>query len=102
MFAATTPENTSMAYRASTLANHNPVISPAFVEPNYEALESLLRDRRRQMRNNDLQTELEVHRQGERIVGFEGAQSRGESRVERNTEGGRPLEEHPGEMDVKV
>ncbi|GJT86547.1 hypothetical protein Tco_1068264 [Tanacetum coccineum] len=33
--------------------------SPAFVEANYETLESLLRDRRRKMRNNDLQTELE-------------------------------------------
>ncbi|GJV71971.1 hypothetical protein Tco_1491966 [Tanacetum coccineum] len=59
MFTATTPENTSMAYRASTSANPNPVISPAFVEANYEALESLLRDWRRQMRNNDLRTELE-------------------------------------------
>ncbi|GJY78822.1 hypothetical protein Tco_0484623 [Tanacetum coccineum] len=36
-----------------------------------------------------------IRRRGERTVGFEGAQSRGESRVERNTEGGRPLEESP-------
>ncbi|GJX95220.1 reverse transcriptase domain-containing protein [Tanacetum coccineum] len=36
-----------------------------------------------------------IRRRGERKVGFEGAQSRGESRVERNTEGGRPLEETP-------
>ncbi|GKB21511.1 hypothetical protein Tco_0855434 [Tanacetum coccineum] len=125
MFSATTPENTPMAYRASTSANPNLVISPDFVEANYEALESLLRDRHRQMHNNDLQTQLEyfnedyneeremeprteptraatpplrvasprIHRRGERTVGFEGAQSRGESRVERNTEGGRPLEE---------
>ncbi|GKA11015.1 hypothetical protein Tco_0690448 [Tanacetum coccineum] len=48
-----------MAYRASTSANPNPVISLVFVEANYEALESLLRNRRRQMRNNDLRTELE-------------------------------------------
>nr|GEW30369.1 hypothetical protein [Tanacetum cinerariifolium] len=48
-----------MAYRASTLANLNPVISPAFVKANYEALESLLRDRRRQMRNDDPRTQLE-------------------------------------------
>nr|GEV36187.1 reverse transcriptase domain-containing protein [Tanacetum cinerariifolium] len=33
--------------------------SPAFIEANYEALESLLRYRRRQMRNNDLRTNLE-------------------------------------------
>ncbi|GJX29466.1 reverse transcriptase domain-containing protein [Tanacetum coccineum] len=59
MFAATTPENTPMAYHASTSANLNPVISPTFVESNYEALESLLKDRCRKMRNNDLRTELE-------------------------------------------
>ncbi|GJX17099.1 retrotransposon protein, putative, ty3-gypsy subclass [Tanacetum coccineum] len=59
MFAAATPENIPMAYRASTSANPNPMISPTFVEANYEALKSLLRDQRRQMRNNDLQTELE-------------------------------------------
>ncbi|GJR41225.1 RNA-directed DNA polymerase, eukaryota, reverse transcriptase zinc-binding domain protein [Tanacetum coccineum] len=59
MFAATTPKNTPMDYCASTSVNPNPVISLAFVKANYEALESLLRDRRRQMRNNDLQTKLE-------------------------------------------
>ncbi|GJR08237.1 hypothetical protein Tco_0790889 [Tanacetum coccineum] len=59
MFVATTLKNTPMAYRASTSANPNPVIIPNFVEANYEALESLLRDRRRQMCNNDLRTKLE-------------------------------------------
>ncbi|GJX19324.1 reverse transcriptase domain-containing protein [Tanacetum coccineum] len=59
MFVATTPENTPLAYCASTSTNRNPMISPAFVEANYETLESLLRDRRRQMGNNDLRTELE-------------------------------------------
>nr|GEW72951.1 hypothetical protein [Tanacetum cinerariifolium] len=58
MFAATTPENTPLGYRASTSTNPNPMISPAFVEANYETLESLLRDRRRQMCNNDFRTEL--------------------------------------------
>ncbi|GKE60130.1 hypothetical protein Tco_1510497, partial [Tanacetum coccineum] len=58
-FAATTPENTPFAYRASNSANPNPMISPAFVEANYEILESLLRERRRQIRNEDLRTELE-------------------------------------------
>ncbi|GJX28243.1 reverse transcriptase domain-containing protein [Tanacetum coccineum] len=38
-----------------------------------------------------------IRRWGERIVGFEGTQSRGESTVERNTEGGRPSEEAPRE-----
>ncbi|GKE59998.1 hypothetical protein Tco_1510365 [Tanacetum coccineum] len=125
MFPATTPENTPMAYHASTLANPNPVISPAFVKANYEALESLFRDQHRQMCNNDLRIELEYInedyneeqemkprpkptraatpplrvasprpcRRGERTVGFECYQSRGESRVERNTKGGRTLEE---------
>ncbi|GJR94442.1 hypothetical protein Tco_0266616 [Tanacetum coccineum] len=59
MFSATTPENTPSAYRASTSANPNNMISPAFVEANYEFLESLLRERRRQMRNEDIQTGLE-------------------------------------------
>ncbi|GKC47312.1 hypothetical protein Tco_1065034, partial [Tanacetum coccineum] len=59
VFAATTPENTSFAYHASTLTNPNPMISLAFVEANYEILESLLRERRRQIHNEDLQTELE-------------------------------------------
>ncbi|GJW27544.1 hypothetical protein Tco_0044419 [Tanacetum coccineum] len=59
VFAATTPENTPFAYRDYTSANPNPMISPAFVEANYEVLESLLRERRRQIRNEDLRTELE-------------------------------------------
>ncbi|GKC48025.1 hypothetical protein Tco_1065747, partial [Tanacetum coccineum] len=56
VFAATTPENTPFAYRASTSTNPNPTISPAFVEANYEILESLLRERRRKTRNEDLCT----------------------------------------------
>ncbi|GJT38959.1 reverse transcriptase domain-containing protein [Tanacetum coccineum] len=63
MFSATTPENTPLAYRASTSTNPSPMISPTFVEANYETLESLLRDRQRKMRNNDLQTELEYFTQ---------------------------------------
>ncbi|GJY27792.1 hypothetical protein Tco_0403559 [Tanacetum coccineum] len=35
------------------------MISPSFVEANYEVLESLLRERQRQIRNKDLRTELE-------------------------------------------
>ncbi|GKA53702.1 hypothetical protein Tco_0747017 [Tanacetum coccineum] len=125
MFAATTPENTPLAYRATTLTNPNLVISLTFVEANYKTLESLLKDRRRKMRNNDLRTELEyfsedydeeremeprpelvraatpplqeasprVRKRRERVVGFEETKNRGESMVERNNEGGRPLEE---------
>ncbi|GKB61772.1 hypothetical protein Tco_0917958 [Tanacetum coccineum] len=35
------------------------MINPAFIEANYEVLESLLREHRRRMRNEDLHTELE-------------------------------------------
>ncbi|GJZ04978.1 hypothetical protein Tco_0538253 [Tanacetum coccineum] len=43
-FSARTPENTSLAHRASTSANPDPIISPAFIEANYDVLESLLRE----------------------------------------------------------
>ncbi|GJR38512.1 hypothetical protein Tco_1214196 [Tanacetum coccineum] len=59
VFAATTPGSTPFAYRTSTSTDPAPMISPAFVEANYEILESLLRDKRRQIRIEDLQTELE-------------------------------------------
>nr|GEW96750.1 hypothetical protein [Tanacetum cinerariifolium] len=59
VFAATTPGNMPLAYRASTSIDATPMISPAFVEANYEILESLLRDRGRQICNEDLRTELE-------------------------------------------
>ncbi|GKE33059.1 hypothetical protein Tco_1452381 [Tanacetum coccineum] len=105
MFAATTPENTPLAYRSSTSTNLNSVINPAFVEANYETLESLLRDRQRHMRNNDLRTELEYFSEDydeERdmeprpepvkavIPPLRAASPRV---VERNSKGGRPSEE---------
>ncbi|GKC53232.1 hypothetical protein Tco_1075977 [Tanacetum coccineum] len=86
IFATTTPENTPFAYHSSTLANPNPTISPAFVEANYEVLESLLRERRTQIRNEDLRTELEYfsedydEEQRKRVVGFEEAPNREGSR----------------------
>ncbi|GJY66358.1 hypothetical protein Tco_0468596 [Tanacetum coccineum] len=58
-FTATTPENTPLTHRASTSANPDPMISPAFVEANYEVLESLLMEQRKQIHNKDLRTELE-------------------------------------------
>ncbi|GKD98345.1 hypothetical protein Tco_1382242, partial [Tanacetum coccineum] len=122
MFTATTSGNTPFAYRASTLTDPAPMISPTFVEANYEILESLLRDRRRQIRNEDLRTEFEyfsedyddelemeprpertrevtpplrtrsprVHRQRERVVGFEEALNRERSRIGRYIEGNEP------------
>nr|GEW36178.1 reverse transcriptase domain-containing protein [Tanacetum cinerariifolium] len=58
-FIARTPENTPLTNQMSTSNNLEPMISPAFVEANYEVLESLLRKSRKQMRNEDLRTELE-------------------------------------------
>ena len=46
-------------HHASTSANPEPVISPTFVEANFEELESLLRARRRQARNMEMRRELE-------------------------------------------
>ncbi|GJW64859.1 hypothetical protein Tco_0116743 [Tanacetum coccineum] len=72
------------------------MISPTFVEANYEVLESLLRERRKQMHNEDLRTELEYfseeyeeEREMEpRPARIEDAPNRDEGRVERNSEGG--------------
>ncbi|GKB80196.1 hypothetical protein Tco_0947091 [Tanacetum coccineum] len=58
----TTPrtfKNAPLTNPTTTSNNLEPLISPAFVEANYEVLESLLRERRRQMHNEDLPTELE-------------------------------------------
>ncbi|GJU87335.1 reverse transcriptase domain-containing protein [Tanacetum coccineum] len=102
MFAATTPENTPLAYRVSTSTNPNPVISLAFVEANYETLDEDY-DEEREMKPRPepvkaatpplRATSPRVRRRRERVVGFEETQNRGESRVERNNEGGRPSEE---------
>ncbi|GJR12993.1 hypothetical protein Tco_0795645 [Tanacetum coccineum] len=78
-----------LAYRASTSANPDPMISPAFVEANYEVLESLLRECRRRMRNEDLHTQLEYFNEEDRegVVEFEDAPNRDGGRVERNSKG---------------
>ncbi|GKB15544.1 reverse transcriptase domain-containing protein [Tanacetum coccineum] len=92
-FTARTPENAPLTNRASTLNNLDPMISPAFVEANYEVLESLLKEHIRQMHNEDLHTKLEYFSEEhkERVVEFEDAPNKEGSRVERNDEGGRPL-----------
>ncbi|GJS25413.1 hypothetical protein Tco_0454045 [Tanacetum coccineum] len=46
-------------HRASTLANPEPVISPAFIEANFKTLESLMKDYRRQAQDEGFQRELE-------------------------------------------
>ncbi|GJU52939.1 hypothetical protein Tco_1226653 [Tanacetum coccineum] len=58
-FIAITLENTPFTNHTSTSANSDPMISSAFVEANYEVLESLLRERRRHRCNEDLRTKLE-------------------------------------------
>nr|GEU78981.1 ribonuclease H-like domain, reverse transcriptase, RNA-dependent DNA polymerase [Tanacetum cinerariifolium] len=60
-FTTRSPKNTTITNRASTLANPNPVNSPAFVEANYDVLESLLRYHRRQVRNEYLRTKLDYY-----------------------------------------
>ncbi|GJZ45470.1 putative ribonuclease H-like domain-containing protein [Tanacetum coccineum] len=90
VFAATTPENTPFTYRASTLANPNPMISQAFVKANYE-----MEPRPRPTRETTppfRPRSLRVCRQRERVVGFEEAPNREGSRAGRNAEGSRPLE----------
>ncbi|GJY87114.1 hypothetical protein Tco_0501742 [Tanacetum coccineum] len=84
--------------RASTSANHDPIISPAFVEANYEILDYLLMERRKQIRNKDLRTELEYfsedcdeEREMEpRLVRIRETTPVLYTRVERYFEGGRP------------
>ncbi|GKB01877.1 hypothetical protein Tco_0829921, partial [Tanacetum coccineum] len=113
-FTTRTPKNTPLTNRASTSANPDPMISLAFVEAKYKVLESLLRERRKHMHNEDLHTELEYfseeydeeremeprptrvreitlvlrtgQRQGERVVEFKDAPKRDEIRVERESE----------------
>ncbi|GJY79606.1 hypothetical protein Tco_0485407, partial [Tanacetum coccineum] len=93
VFAATTPENTPFAYRASTLANPNPMISPAFVEANYEDYdeEREMEPRPEPTREATPPIRLRspgVRRQQERVVWFKEAPNR----EGRNAEGSRPSE----------
>ncbi|GJX06081.1 reverse transcriptase domain-containing protein [Tanacetum coccineum] len=90
VFVATTPGNTPMAYRVSTSANQY------FSEDYDEEQEMEPRPEPTRAATPPLRVASpRICRRGERTVGFEGAQSRGESRVERSTEGGRPSEEAP-------
>ncbi|GJT71476.1 hypothetical protein Tco_1030762 [Tanacetum coccineum] len=50
-----------LAYHTSISANPDPTISLAFIEANYKVLESLLRERTRQMRNEGLRIEFEYY-----------------------------------------
>ncbi|GJW60890.1 retrovirus-related pol polyprotein from transposon TNT 1-94 [Tanacetum coccineum] len=99
VFTATTLENTPSAYRASTSANPNHMISPAFVEANYEDYdeEREIEPRPEPNREDTPPLQLRSHvvrRQRERIIGFEEALNREGSRGGINAEGtvnGQPL-----------
>nr|GEU40921.1 reverse transcriptase domain-containing protein [Tanacetum cinerariifolium] len=104
MFAATTPENTPLGYLASTSTNHNPVFSPAFAKANYETLDEDYDEEREMVPRTEPARAVtpplraaspRVRRRRKRVVGFEESQNRGESKVERNSEGGRPSEKAP-------
>ncbi|GKD74696.1 hypothetical protein Tco_1332978, partial [Tanacetum coccineum] len=85
VFAATTPGNMPLIYQASTSTDPTLMISLAFVETNHEILESLLRYRRRHIRNEELRTEL-----GYRSKDYD-EQREMESRPERTREVTLPL-----------
>ncbi|GJV50745.1 hypothetical protein Tco_1446486, partial [Tanacetum coccineum] len=53
------PDRVHICMISGAIPNRDPMISQTFVEVNYEVLESLLRERRRQKRNKDLRTKLE-------------------------------------------
>ncbi|GJW80085.1 hypothetical protein Tco_0144060 [Tanacetum coccineum] len=88
VFAATTPKNMPFAYRASSSTNPNPMISPAFVEENYES------ERWNQMHEPNQEATLTLRprspvarRQRERVMEFEEASNMEGSRRGRNAEG---------------
>nr|GEV18695.1 putative reverse transcriptase domain-containing protein [Tanacetum cinerariifolium] len=93
VFAATTPENTPSAYRASTSANPDPMSSPAFVEDYDEEREMEPRPEPKKEVTPPLWLRSHVvRRQRERIIGFEKAPKREGNKGGRNTEGSRPSE----------
>ncbi|GJT80981.1 hypothetical protein Tco_1055323 [Tanacetum coccineum] len=95
-FTARSPENTPLTNRASTSTNLDHVICSAFIEANYEVLESLLREHRKQIRNKDLRTELDYYSEEydeEREMEPRHAQfEEAPNRVERESDGRRPTE----------
>ncbi|GKB38004.1 hypothetical protein Tco_0882946 [Tanacetum coccineum] len=60
-FTVLTLGNTSLTNHASTSTNPGPLISPTYVKANYKALKSLLREHRKQIRNEDICTEQDYY-----------------------------------------
>ncbi|GKG09702.1 hypothetical protein Tco_0338448, partial [Tanacetum coccineum] len=76
VFVATTPENTPFTYRASTSTNPNHMLSPAFVEANYEDYDEEREMEPRPEPNREATPTPRprshvVHGQRERVMGFE-------------------------------
>ncbi|GKD98651.1 hypothetical protein Tco_1382548 [Tanacetum coccineum] len=101
MFAATTPENMPLAYRVSTSTNPNPIRNNDLRTELEYFSEDYDEEREMEPRLEPVRAATtplramspRVHRRRERVVGFEETQNKGEIRVERNNEGGRPSEE---------
>ncbi|GJZ52533.1 hypothetical protein Tco_0607048 [Tanacetum coccineum] len=97
-FTTRSPNNTPLTNHASTSANPNLVISPAFIE----ATTSEEYDEEREMEPRPVRVREATHvlrtgslrarRHRGRVVEFEEAPNRDGSRVERESEGRRPLE----------
>ncbi|GKB39803.1 hypothetical protein Tco_0884745 [Tanacetum coccineum] len=90
VFTATTPEKTPFVYHASTSANPNPIISPAFDYDEEREMEPRPNPHREATPTLRPRSPV-IRRQQERVVGFEDALNREGSRRVRNAEGQVPV-----------
>ncbi|GKE38048.1 hypothetical protein Tco_1461453 [Tanacetum coccineum] len=96
-FTTRSPDNTPLVHRASTSANPGPVISPTFIEANYEEYDE---EREMEPRPTRVREATHVLRTGSprvrrhrgRVIEFEEAPNKDESMVERESDGRRPSE----------
>ncbi|GKD37875.1 hypothetical protein Tco_1258082 [Tanacetum coccineum] len=86
VFAATTPENTPLAYHASTSTNPNPTISLAFDYDEEREIEPRLEPLREATSTLWLRSPG-IRKQQERVMGFENAPNEEGNRRRRNAEG---------------
>ncbi|GKD48744.1 hypothetical protein Tco_1277720 [Tanacetum coccineum] len=96
-YTATTPKNTPLIHRASTSANPDPMISPAYMEANYEEYDKEREIEPRLVRVRETTPVLcirssRAQRQRDGVVEFEDTRNRDGKGVKRNFEGGRPSE----------
>nr|GEU83465.1 putative ribonuclease H-like domain-containing protein [Tanacetum cinerariifolium] len=92
VFVVTTPENTSFAYRASTLTDPTPITKLEYFSEDYdEEFEMEPRPEGTRKVTPPLHTRLpRVRRQCEKVVGFKEAMNKEGSIAGRNTKGSRP------------